>query len=314
MKKNTFLLIALVVCILLFASYFIIISIPEKDNVDDDTDGSYIYIDQNDIDNIEGFSFVGGEFDLSFEKADSGKWKYTKNNTLPVNDTFLEKKLEAVEIILATKLISDSANREEALEEYGFATPSYTLTLDVGKSQKVYLFGDFIESKGVYYMTQKDSGTIYLVENSYVNNFSHDVFDFLSTDTPKEIHDAYISSVQVVCGAYEETFTADKVENSDISRLITALCSIELTRCVDFGSNTFDIYGLSDNEAISVYISHSDEVINYKFGLGETEEFIYLLVEKGDGEFSEMVYLFSSSEFEHLYSYLNDAFEGRSNN
>ena len=39
---------------------------------------------------------------------------------------------------------------------------------------------------------------------------------------------------------------------------------------------------------------------------------IYLLVENSDSEFSEMVYLFSASDFEHLYSYLSDAFEGRS--
>jgi hypothetical protein len=43
----------------------------------------------------------------------------------------------------------------------------------------------------------------------------------------------------------------------------------------------------------------------YVFGLGESEEFIYLLVENESGILSEMVYLFSCENFSHLYSVLS---------
>ncbi len=311
MKKQTFLLISLILCISLFATYFIITSFPENEKESDDSDDSYIYIDQNDVDSITGFSFTGGQYDLSFEKDKNGVWRYSESKTLPVNTAFIEARLEDVELFVATKLISDSADGE-ALSEYGLDKASYTLRLSTEKSEKVYLFGDMIKSKGFYYMTEKGSGKVWLVEGSYVESFSHDVFDFLSTDTLETLYDVYVEEVKILCGAYSKALTPDGVENSDTSRLISSLCSIELTRCVDFGSEKFGIYGLDGNEAISVYITHSGNTVSYKFGLGETEEFIYLLVENGDGEFSEMVYLFSASDFEHLYSYLSDAFEGRS--
>ena len=311
LKKQTFLLISLIVCISLFATYFIITSLPEKENGSEGSGDSYIYISQNDTDSITGFSFKGGEYDLSFEKDKNGVWKYSENKTLPVNTAFIETRLEDVELFVAVKLISDSADGK-ALSEYGLDTAAYTLRLSTLSGEKIYLFGDMIKSKGLYYMTEKGSGNIWLVEGSYVESFSHDVFDFLSTDTLETLYDVYVEEVKILCGAYSEILTPDGVEGSDTSRLISALCSIELTRCVDFGSEKFSIYGLGEDEAINVYINHSGKTVSYKFGLGETEEFIYLLVENSDSEFSEMVYLFSASDFEHLYSYLSDAFEGRS--
>ncbi len=310
LKKNIFLIISLIICIALFATYFIIASLPEKEEESDPTENAYLYVDQNDRGAVTGFSFVGGEFDLSFKKDKSGNWKYTKNTTLPINTPFLEERLSAAELILATKQISNSAS-EEDLSEYGLDKPSYTLTVSVGKSEKSYLFGDFIESKGLYYMTEKGSHLIYLVESTYVENFSLEVFDFLSKDTLEEISESDVTAVEIVCGAYSETFVSDQAEDSDVSRLISSLCSAKITRCVDFGSEKFDIYGLGEDEAVSVYIHLSEKNVSYKFGLGETEEFIYMLTQTASGEFSEMVYLFSSSEFEHLYTYLNTAFAGR---
>ncbi len=306
LKKNITLIVLLIICAALFATYFIISSLPEKDK-SDPTDDAYLYVDQNNIDDVTGFSFVGGEFDLAFGKDENGNWKYLKNPTLPVNSSFLEETLASAELILATKQISSSAS-EKDLSEYGLDTPSYTLTINIGKTEKSYLFGDFIESKGLYYMMEEGSHSIYLTESLYVEGFSLEVFDLLATDTLTKIGESDVVSVEIVCGAYRETFYADNEENSDISKLISSLCSMEITRCVDFGSETFDIYGLAENEAVTVYIALSDKKLSYKFGLGETEEFIYLLTQNASGEFSEMVYLFSSSSFEHLYKYLSDAY------
>ena len=104
LKKTTILIIAFSVCILLFATYFIISSLPEKnDGQDYEEESAYLYVDQTDVESVIGFSFIGGEYDLSFEKDKDGCWKYTKNLSLPVNGELIDRLLSDYELFLATK-------------------------------------------------------------------------------------------------------------------------------------------------------------------------------------------------------------------
>ncbi len=320
LKKNLVLIISACVCLLLFALYFIISSLPEEGEDIDGTDNAYLYIDQTDTDDIIRFSFIGGEFDFSFEKDSDGNWRYTKNHSLPVSGDTIDKTLSHIELFLATKSVANNVS-EKGLSEYGLESPSYTLKLTLKNETKTYLFGDFIESKGLYYATPKGSGAVYLTERSYVDNFSLEVADFLTFDQLTEIKAENVLYVTVLCGEYSQKITADGTKESDGYKFISALCDIKLEEFVDFGSENFSIYGLSESDAVSVYITFSDgETENirttaFKFGLGETEEFNYLLVgdtltqeSVSEHSFSEMVYLFSSSDDKTIYSFISKAF------
>lgn len=305
MKKTQALIIALILCVILFASYFIISSLPEKQSSDKEDD-AYILVDRNEPSEITEFSFVGGEFALCFEKNGEGDWKYTENKTLPVNAEFIETLLEGTELILASKLINDNIG-ENDLDQYGLSEPSCTLTLTTKNSSATYFFGDTIKSKGLCYLTKKGSNAVYLVETSYIDNFSVDVGDCLSLDAFPEIKPDEILSVSITCGDFQQTIGSGEDE-----KLFSALSALRCERSVDFGKEKFDIYGLSDSEAIDVTVSlGAQKNVALRFGLGETEEFIYLLVQNSDNVFSEMIYLFSCSEFETLYEYLSSALESR---
>ena len=227
MKKRVFLAIGVIACVLLFTVYFIIISLPgnssDGNGNDDKTDDAYLYVDQNTLSEISAFSFIGDKYRLSFAKDESGIWKYTENRTLPVDAVFLEERLEALRLILATKQITSAAKTSD-LEQYGLDEPSYTLTLQTKKGAKTYLFGDFLKSRGLYYMTEKGSHSVYLVENTYVENFALEVFDFLSTDSLEMPLPSDIRSVLFSCGDYEKTDLPDGEKESYTSRLKSALC------------------------------------------------------------------------------------------
>ena len=321
-KKTTALIIAFSVCILLFAAYFIISSLPEKnDGQGDEEAGAYLYVDQTDVAGVIGFSFIGGEYDLSFEKDEDGCWKYTKNLSLPVNGELIDRLLSDYELFLATKLISDHIT-EASLSEYGMDDPYYTLTLRLKNETKTYLFGDPIESKGLYYAMEKGSHSIYLVEKKYVEAFSLDLSALLIPDSFPKISESDILHVNLVCGNYFEKIIPDGTSDSNISKFISTLCSISPDEFVDFGSENFKTYGLSEGDAVNVYITFSNEgkicTTALKFGLGETKEFTYLLIGDTLGadiednhSFSEMIYLLSPVENDIIYGFISKAFSGK---
>lgn len=316
MKRRSTLIICACVCLVIFALYFILSSLPDREKTPDGEENAYLYIDQNDIDDIIGFSFVGGDFDLSFEKDGSGAWKYSENLSLPVNKAFVEKTLSGIELFLAKREIARDLSEKE-LSEYGLNTPAYTLTLTLEKEEKTYLFGDFIESKGLYYATEKSSGAVYLVERTYVDSFSLEITDFLTFDTLPDIKAENVKYVDIVCGNYSEKIMPDGDKSS---KFISTLCDIKLEEFVDFRSEKHGIYGLSESDAISVYITYVGSegslfTLALKFGLGESAELTYMLagnaVKEGDGNshvFSDMVYLLSEADNDIIYGYIHKAF------
>ena len=183
------------------------------------------------------------------------------------------------------------------------------------KEEKSYIFGDFIESKGLYYASEKGSGVVYLVERTYVDMFSLDVTDFLTFDTLPDIKAENVKYVDIVCGNYSEKILPD---SDDSSKFISTLCAVKLEEFVDFRSEKHSIYGLSESDAVSVYVTYSDSenslfTLALKFGLGETSELTYMLVggavKEGDSHaFSDMVYLLSEADNDIIYSYIHRAF------
>lgn len=304
MKKTTTIYLSLALCVVIFALYFIISNISNRDTADPEKD-VYLYVDQNEVSDITEFSFTGVELSLNFKKTD-GVWRYQKNTTLPVNTAVIEKMLESIETVLAKKLISENADEHE-ISQYGLKSPSYTLTVSTTHGEKCYLFGDLIKSKGLRYMMKEGSSSVYLAEDDIVESFSLDLFDCLSTDKSPVIIKDRIASIKTVCGRFLQNDTVDSAEG-----LSNALATISLDRAVDFGADKFDIFGLSEDECILITVKTDDgKSTKIKFGLGETEEFIYVLVENESGVFSEMIYLVSCANTDSLNSHLKSAFDRR---
>ncbi len=302
MKKLRTLCVLIILCFIIFGAYVIIPRLSDKGDGSAEKD-AYLYVDQNDVSHITAFSFVGGESELSFKK-ENGVWVYQKNKTLPINAVILESALDSLDVILATKIVSESG---DDLAQYGLESPLYTLTIETSHGKKCYLFGDLIESKGLRYMMEEDAHTVYLTEDDIVEAFSLEVSDCLASDTLTLPEKEDVAFVTTKCGEFSRTERGE--ENV---ALTDALSSLSLERWVDFGSDKFDIFGLADDEYILVTVESSDgNITKIRFGLGETEEFIYALVENESGVFSEMIYLIESENKDCLNSHLRAALESR---
>ena len=304
-RKQIYLLISVIaLCALLFTIYFAI-TLYRKERTDDPSEGSdnvYIYVDQNAVDKISYFSFTGPDEELAFKKNDD-IWVYEHNNTLAVNSARIEEFLENCEVIVAKKLISDDINDKD-LEQYGLDDPQFTLKLISDGIKKTFLFGDTIASKGLCYMIEKGSTSLYLVEQEYISSFSVPLLKFFTIDSHTAAKADEIRRIILTHADNSKEILPSGVEGSEASKLISAVSSIEITEFVDFGSDCFNVFGLSEADAITMNIETNQRNISYVFGLGESQEFIYLLVENEKGVRSDMVYLFSCKEFSHLYSLL----------
>lgn len=304
LKKTTALYVLLSVCALIFAIYFAFTIFQKNDEEPSEPD-VYLYVDQNEVSEIFAFSFVGKDTSLQFARS-NGVWKYSNNATLPVNGAVIEKMLESVDTVLASKLISENADESE-LSQYGLSSPSYTLTISTPHGEKGYIFGDLIKSKGLRYMMRVGSSSVYLAEDDIVESFSLDLSDCLATDTSPVIIKEKITSIKTECGGFVQTNTTDSAGG-----LANALATLSLERAVDFGADKFYIFGLSDSECITLTVAlDGEDDVKIKLGLGETDEFIYALVENESGVFSEMIYLVSCADKDSLNSHLRYAFDRR---
>ncbi len=294
---------AIALCAILFGAYFVIRITTKKSTEKDrsDTDGAYILVDRNGTEKVSYFSFTDGENIFAFEKQ-NGIWRYKENTTLPTNAERINEYLESCELILAKKLISENC---DDLLQYSLSEPKKNLTIVADGVKKSYLFGETIESKGLCYMLDSRSGSVYLVDISFTDTLSVELSEFFTSDSHSPPEKDAIQQVTVTSPEFSKEIIPDGIPGSSASLLTEAISSIKITEFVDFGRDCFDTFGLSESEAIEMKVITDKKEIRYIFGLGESEEFIYLLVENESGILSEMVYLFSCDNFSHLYSVLS---------
>lgn len=124
-------------------------------------------------DEIQFFSFQAPEQEeLQFKKKD-GKWICVQDKKFPLDQTYPDRIVNTFSGLTAVRKLEDI----DALEDYGLESPSYTVTMETAKGEKITLnIGD---GTGEEYYLQKggEDQVIYTVASSSVEALNYSLED-----------------------------------------------------------------------------------------------------------------------------------------
>lgn len=294
-KKRTivWLTLALIVvgalCLLLWL-------LPEQESEDGSSNESiHSLFDSNDPDAINALSFVCGDNQkLSFIRTDDG-WQADGQSKLPISKTRIDALLDRLERMLALRTIIEHC---EDPSEYGLDAPYCSVSITVNGNEKTYLFGSYSDYYSGYYCMLEGTDTVYMVDEDYVNRFDLTLEDLLGSDRLPDL-----GSLQKVVWQSADGTLLTATPDGEHSELLSLLSSLELGKWIDYGSKQYSVYGL-DSPAAATLTLWDGAPLTLTFGMGETEEFIYLRV----GE-SEMIYLAVCNDLAALGDYISGTIE-----
>lgn len=289
-KKRTVIWLSLALIVLSALCLLLWLRPKEDSNGEHPNEQVAALFDSNDPDAIDSFSIVCGENpELSFSRSED-EWQAVGYPNLPISKVSIEALLSKLEHMLSLRTITENCTD---FAEYGLDTPYCTVRLAVGDSEKVYLFGDFNSYYTGYYCTIEGSNTVYMVDEDYVLPFNLTLENLLGADNLPELDGLQSAEWQAVDG------TAISASPDEHSELLTLLASIELGKWIDYGQSQYSLFGL-DQPCVAKLVLWDDAELTLNFGLGESEEYIYIRI----GE-SEMIYLVECSDMASLWSYVS---------
>lgn len=250
MKKRMAPLIALLaVLLILFAAYFVMRGINQKNEeaAADSGDGEETSVVLTDYQNanVKAIAFKNPESDgvLTFE-TDGETWSLTSDPNFPASQT----KLTAMASALASVKAEVQLEAGSSSDDYGLAEPAYTVTATYqdgeGTVSRTFYIGNYNSFNDCYYFSEEGSETIYMIASSFAEGFDYTQKELVQTETKPSIGKESITSVDISAGGEEGS-----VEDAD---------SIEV------------IYGLYDGLSTSRYLTwYADEEALRDAGLEE---------------------------------------------
>lgn len=290
MKKP--IIIAGITMILLCIAVTVVVLLPadsEPNPVETDAPLTEVLFDLNDANCIEQIAFTHAEGDsISLSKTTSG-WQISERSGLPINPAVISPILNRLSQMLALRLITSECTDPS---EYGFDSPSLTLTLTVDGVTKTYLFGDENSYYEGYYCMIEGTKAVYLLDLTYVTAFDLEMEDLLLTEPLPAL-----TSIRSI--TYTDASGAPiTVTGSDLLQLSSALATLSIDRMIDYGSEQYEIYGL-DLAATLTLTLQNGESLQLRLSEGESEELIYLTI----GE-NEVIYLVTCENMDVLRSFI----------
>lgn len=259
-----------------------------------DEEASYTLFDQNTPDLIDSLTFVCGEnAALSFERTD-GNWQLDGHPALPISNASISALTDKLAHMLALRIITDSC---DSPAEYGLDSPYCRIRITSDGQEKVYLFGSRNEYYAGYYCMIEGGSTVYMVDEAFVEAFDLTLEDLLGSDNLPDL-----GSLRSVVWHSADGTTVTVTPDSAHSALLTLLSSLELGKWIDYGEAQYPLFGL-DNPAVAELTLWDDAPLVLSFGLGESDEYIYLRI----GE-SEMIYLAACDDLSALGEYIRGGF------
>lgn len=289
-KKRTFIWISAAI-LLIGALCLVVWLFPEQDADESlSAPDEQILFDSNEPDSITSLSFTFGERSpLSFVFAEGG-WQAEGYVSLAISDTAILNLLDKLSFMLAERTVTENS---EYLSEYGLDKPSCQIALTSDEGEKRYLFGHYSEYYDGYYCMIDGQTTVYMVDKSFVDSFDLTMEDLLGSD-----HLPDLNGIQSVVWQVSGQPTVTALPDGEHHELLTLLSSLELGKWIDFGRERFPIFGL-DSPAVAELTLWDGAMLKLSFGMGESDEFIYLRV----GE-SELIYLAECSDLALLCEYI----------
>lgn len=235
---------------------------------------SVVSLSSEDVKSIE---FVIDKKEVVFEKDDN-TWVKKDEKEFPVDQTTLDNAVSGVVSLDSERVLEDV----EDLSEYGLSEPSNTIKVttentDGEEETTVLRVGDENESENKYYVSKDDDrNTVYLVDNTVVEAFSNDLYDYAqkedfpvisSTDTISKISVSGDDISSYELNKDEDTgfwyigsgSEREKADSATASSLTTSFGSLAYDSFVNYDCKDKGVYGLDEPYAV-ISVDYQEEV------------------------------------------------------
>lgn len=149
---------------------------------------------------VNAFSYQYNNETLSFVKED-GTWYYEADKSISLDQDTMETLAATAAQLTAEQEIKDY----EDLSEYGFETPSNTITLTTGDGTTTLLIGNKNDMLSQYYVKTDQSDSIYLAGSAVYTTYQKGIAELTVTESTEE------SATEQP----EETEEADTLQDGD---------------------------------------------------------------------------------------------------
>ncbi len=286
MKKQTIiLLIAALLCLLLFGTYFaLVIHDAVSDEKEDETKNAQLLVMRFVSSDISCLDFDMSDKPISLYRH-NGRWMLSENEHLPVSESKVRELISKIEIITALRVVNENC---EDFGEYGLESPKHTLKVTEDGHTHEFCFGEYNEYYDGYYFCVKGTNKIYIVSGDYVEAFDIELEELLENDSLPDM--SQISHVDFTSRhGYSISFDTKKCSD-DEKKLADVILSLSIGRFIDYGGDNFDSYFLLDPATLIL-----DGKDTLKLAPGEEEDIIYLLIND-----SEMIYTVDCGSAENI--------------
>ncbi len=189
MKNLKFIIISIVVLALLIGAYFLVTNLNKEEEAPVEEPEEIVVIDDS-LDGVMTFAYTTDLGDINFTKM-SGSWAYPSDQTMPVNQEFVQKIADAFTRIVATREI---VGGDEAA--YGFDEPTITATVCTRTGHtRIYTVGSKNEMSGGYYL--KYSDRVFMIDSTLVDTVTVSLFDAIQAGKLEAIEADAITSLTV---------------------------------------------------------------------------------------------------------------------
>ena len=172
----------------------------------------------------------------------------------PLDETYLDKMLEALTDVESTKTIENPEN----LDQYGLEIPVCVITVEDGRSHTLSI-GLETAVGGQRYFSNGD-GNVDPVDGDIIEHFQYGLYDVLKHQTLPEVTQLTGLTVALPDGGYEITreensglaysddyvwFMDGKALDNDLTQtLLDMVTNLNLSECVDYNASDLSRYGL----------------------------------------------------------------------
>ncbi len=225
-----------------------------------------------DVDSIQTVYFKNESNEMTLVKADDGTWKNSEDELFPVNQTYAQNMVNAFTDLTSTRTITEGV---DDLSNFGLDQPaiSVTVTDKDGKKTSIALGGE-APVVGGYYAALNEENTVYVVSDSFYNNFIYSLTEMVAVETIPSITAANITHLTVENEdktgfeiLYDENETYDftgtshwsmlqpyktpvAADTDAVSTLLENYSNISFSTCVDYNAKDLSKYGLEEPAAL----------------------------------------------------------------
>ena len=248
-----------------------------------------IHITDTDAEDIISLDFNVGNGDIELQKED-GAWIYTPDPDFPLDQSYPENIAFAVGKITADRELEDG----DTLADYGLDDPVYTIEFTDSEGNVTDLsFGNMTGDD--YYVTVGDTGTVYTVASSVLDDLNYTIDDMAQLDDYPAIGSGNLVKEVITQNGETTTYDSeDEDQSEDVAAVAGGLGAVTLGDAADYSVDDADLagYGLDEASRITVEATYTED---------DEEKVLTLYIggENGDGDRyvmindSRIVYLIS---------------------